>query len=66
MTSSLVPFHVTPHAERFPTSGVGTFERFFSRVRVAVDPQAGRSRKRLVARLTHVPILRLARECGGR
>lgn len=60
-----MPFHVASDAERLPTPGMRAFERLFARVRVAVDPQAGRPRKGLVAGLTYVTILRLARECGG-
>lgn len=41
VTTSLVPFHVTPNAEGFAATGAWTFERFLARVRMAVDPEAG-------------------------
>ena len=64
VTASFVPLHVASHAESFTAPFVGAQERLLARVRVAVDPQTGWSRKSLVAQLTDVPILRRAGKVG--
>lgn len=67
MAASFVPFHVTPYAEGFPAAGVGTFEGFLPRMRMAVYAQARGSRESFVASLANVTILRLPRKsCRGR
>ena len=63
MATPLVPLHVAPNTKCFPTAGAWTFERFLPRVRVAVDPEAGRPREGLVARLADVSILGLRERC---
>ena len=37
MTTSLVSFHIAPHAKSFPTAFVGTLEWLLPRMRVAVN-----------------------------
>lgn len=58
-TPALVPLHVAPHAERLAAAGVRAAERFFARVRVAVDLEARGPREDLVARLADIALPRL-------
>ena len=65
VAAALMALHVAPDAEGLSAAGVGALERLLAGVRVAVNPQRARPRERLVARLAHVPVLRL-RECRRR
>lgn len=67
MTTSLVSFHIASDAEGFPAAIVGAFKRFFSGVRITMDPQTGWPRERFGACLTYVAVSRLDcdRGCGG-
>ena len=49
MATPLVPLHIAAHAEGLPASCVRALERFFPRVRVAVDFQARRPAERFAA-----------------
>ena len=66
VAAALVALHVAPDTEGLTAASVGALERLLARVRVAVDPQRARSRERLVARLAHVPVLRLRERRGRR
>lgn len=65
MAPSFMSLHITPHAEGFATALMWTFEGFLASVAVAVDAKTARSRKRFVARLADIAVLRL-RETGLR
>ena len=69
MTSPFMPFHITPHAERLPTSSMRAPERLFPCMAVAMNFQTARTAERLAARAAHVPVLGLRGgklRCGGR
>jgi hypothetical protein len=59
MTATFVPLHIAPDTKRLPATCMRALEWLFSGVAVAVDPETARPRKRLVAGLADVSILRL-------
>jgi hypothetical protein len=63
VAATLVPLHIAPHAKRLAATGKGAFERFFSRVGVAVDPERAGTGEGLVASRADVPVLALRERC---
>ncbi len=59
VAATLVTLHVAAHAKGFAAARMRALVRLLARVRVAVDPQAARSAKRLVARRAEVLVLAL-------
>jgi hypothetical protein len=63
VTTSLVSFHITSHAEGFTTACVRAFEWFFAGVTVAVNTQTAGTREGLVAGGANIAVLRLREGC---